>query len=160
GKIDELLDDSYDHSTERAWRKIVAVALEMKRVIEKIILFKPLAGERFIDRKACDDGGTAAAQAPRERNLAVAAHAHTREIAFAAAEDRSDITCGTDHQIGFVQRYLLCAYAGRNDFKAPVTRLDFHAQIEPERKAAGIEAGPQIRSRCGNNDFSLGHFVK
>src|SRR5262249_33876718 len=71
GIINVLPDGRYDHSAEQARREVVAMAFEMQRVIEELFLAQTLARQSFVNRNAGDDGGAAAAQPARERNLTV-----------------------------------------------------------------------------------------
>src|SRR5215813_1560265 len=154
GVINVFLDDGHDHSAEHARREVVAVALEMQSVIEELFLAQTLTRQGFKNRNAGDDGGAAAAQAPRERNLAVDAQAGAGDFPPPLL---GGVQRGAGDQVRFVARQFIGAFAAQHDLETPFARLDFDPQVERKGQPAGVEARAEVRGRRGNDDFGLGH---
>src|SRR5262245_6880950 len=150
GVINVFLDDGHDYAAEHARREIVAVALEMQSVIEKLFFAQTLARQGFVNRYAGDDGGAAAAQAPRERNLAVDAQPGAGDFPPPLL---GGVQRGADDQVRFVARQFIGAFAAQHDLEPPFERLDFDPQIERKGQPAGVKARAEVRGRRGNDDF-------
>src|SRR5262249_35431713 len=125
--IRSLFDDGDDQAAQRAWRQVVAMSFKVQCEIEEVRFFQPIASQGFVDRKAGDDRTTAAAQAARQRNLAVYADARAGKLLAARFGGKQR---GAYHQIRFVKRNFFRAFARGNDLKAVVSRLDFQTQVQ------------------------------
>src|SRR5262245_60334215 len=117
------------------------MALEMQRVIEELLLAQTLARQGFVNRNAGDDGGATAAQAPRERDLAVDEQSRPGDFPPALL---GGVQRGANDQVRFVARQFLRAFAAKNDLETSLTRLDFDPQVERKGQPAGVKARAEI----------------